>query len=73
MCHLIYLMIATSARNSSELFGDWILILFVQPNRASLCQEINLAGCVPPKQILQSSQLLSKTQHSGLDIQFRQN
>lgn len=66
-------MIATSARNSSELLGDWILILFVEPSSASLCQEINLAGCVPPKQILQSLQLLSKVQHSGLCVQFRQN
>ena len=47
-------MIATSARNSSELFGDWILILFVEPSSASFCQEINLADCVPPKQIFTS-------------------
>jgi len=47
-------MIATSARNSSELFGDWILILFTELSSASLCQEINLACGVPPKQVLTS-------------------
>lgn len=43
------LAIATPARNSSGLFGDWILILFAEPGSANLCQEINLADDVPLK------------------------
>lgn len=43
-----------TSQNSSELFGIWILVLFIEPSSASLCQEINLAGGVPPKQILTS-------------------
>lgn len=68
------LAIATSARNSSDLSRDWILILFTEPNSASLCQEINLADDVPPKQILTwVLPLLRKVPHSGLCAQYRQN
>lgn len=48
----MWLAIATSARNFSGLFGEWILILFTEPGSTSLCKEINLADDVPPKQIL---------------------
>lgn len=47
----MYLGITASARNSSGLFGGWILILFTEPGSANLCQEIDLADDVPPKQI----------------------